>query len=211
MDALTKKKADRFRFLNRLYERTGGDRMNFDTRSEIAEDLGMSSQEALSAANYLEGERLIQVVSLDGALRLTHAGIVEVERALSEPEKPTHYFPAVVNITNVHTMVGSQIQQGTHGSTQSQTVSQNDLQPVRELVAALRQQLASLQLDPEARSEAESELETVEAQLKSSKPKAGILRESLKTLRSIVEGVAATAAANAVLPLFGPIAAWLNS
>jgi hypothetical protein len=141
---------------------------------------------------------------------MTHAGVVEVENALTQPERPTHYFPPVINILHVQSMVGSQIQQGTHSSAQSQLVTQNDLDALKALVAALRQNLGSLPLDASARSEADAELHTVEAQLKSSKPKASILRESLTTLRNLVEGVASNALAAGLLPLFAPVAAALG-
>lgn len=209
MDALTKKKKDRFRFLNRLYERTEGDSMALEDMWEIGTELGMSSLETERAVEYLVGEGLATHRGIGGVIEITHAGVVEVEGALSQPEKPTHYFPPVVNILHVQSMVGSQIQQGNHGSTQSQAVTQNELDAVRELTAALRQKLASLPLTKETKQEAEAELQTVEAQLRSSKPKIAILQESLRTLRHLIEGVASNALAAGILPLFEPLAAML--
>ena len=212
MDALTKKKTDRFRFLHRLYERTNGDSHALEDMFEVGADVGLSRDETDLVMQYLDGEGLATHRAIGGAVAMTHSGVREVERALSKPETPTHYFPPVVNILHVQSMVGSQIQQGTHGSTQSQTqsISQNDLAAIQALLTQLQQNLGQLSLTPEALAEAQSELQTVEAQLRSSKPKPAILRESLRTLRNLVEGVASNALAAGVLPLFAPVAAALG-
>jgi hypothetical protein len=212
MDSLTKKKTDRFRFLHRLYERTNGDHYALEDMFEVGADVGLSRDDAHLVMQYLVGEGLATHRAIGGAVAMTHAGVVEVERALSTPETPTHYFPPVVNILHVQSMVGSQIQQGTHDSTQSQsqTISQNDLASIQTLLTSLQGNLANLGLSPEAHAEATAEVQTVEAQLRSTKPKAGILRESLRTLRNLVEGVASNALAAGILPLFAPVAALLG-
>jgi hypothetical protein len=212
MDALTKKKADRFRFLHRLYERTNGDCHSLEDMFEVGLDVGLSRDETHLVMQYLDGEGLATHRAIGGAVAMTHAGVLEVERALSKPEAPTHYFPPVVNILHVQSMVGSQIQQGTNGSIQSQTqsISQNDLAGIQALLTSVQQNLSNLGLSPDAMAEAQSEIQTVEAQLRSSKPKPGILRESLQTLRNLVEGVASNALAASILPLFPPVAAALG-
>jgi hypothetical protein len=208
-DALTKKKADRFRFLNRLYEVTDGDIHNIVDLSDVGADIGLSSDQSVAVMNYLQGEHLAKHQTIGGGVSITHYGVKEVEQALSHPDAPTQYFPPVVNIINVRNMVGSQIQQGTHDSTQHQntSISQNDAAALQALVRSFREALDGLPFDTDTRSEAEAELLTVEAQLKSSKPKPAIVRESLKTLRNLLEGVASNALAAGLLPLFAPLAA----
>lgn len=212
MDALTKKKTDRFRFLNRLYERTYGDYHALEDMWEVGADVGLTSNETERVMEYLNGEGLATHRAIGGAVAITHAGLREVERALSAPDAPTYYFPAVVNVLQVQSMVGSQIQQGSHGSTQtqSQTIAQNELVAIQALVTALQAELGALGLGAEAKAEAEAELQTLEAQLQSSKPKSSIIRESLKTLRNLVEGVASNAVAAGILPRFAPLAALLG-
>ena len=212
MDALTKKKTDRFCFLNRLYEKTNGNYYALEDMWAVGTDVGLTRDETQRVMEYLNGEGLATHRANGGAVAITHAGLVEVERALSAPQAPTHYFPAVVNVLQVQSMVGSQIQQGTHGSTQSQSqsISQNDLAAVQSLLVALHGNIGAFGLAAEARAEAEAEIQTLEAQLRSSKPKPAILRESLKTLRNIIEGVAASAVATQVLLLFAPLAAALG-
>lgn len=212
MDMITKKRTDRFRFLHRLYERTNGDYHVLEDMFEVGEDVGLSRDETGRVMQYLDGEGLATHRAIGGVVAITHSGAIEVEQALSKPETPTHYFPPVVNILHVQSMVGSQIQQGTHGSTQSQTqsISQSDLTAIQDLLVKLQQSLGTLGLTSDALAEAQSEIQTIEAQIRSSKPKPVILRESLRTLRNLVEGVASNALAAGILPLFAPIAAVLG-
>lgn len=209
MDTLTKKKTDRFRFLHRLYERTDGDYYALEDMWEVGADVGLTRDETDRAMEYLNGEGLATHRALGGAVAITHAGLREVERALSTPEAPTHYFPAVINVLQVQSMVGSQIQQGSNGSTQtqSQSITQNELAAIQALVTALQSELGTLGFGAEAKAEADAEIQTLKAQLQSSKPKSNIVRESLKTLRNLVEGVASNAVAADILPLFAPLTA----
>lgn len=211
MDVLTKKKTDRFRYLNRLYEVTNGNGKELVSMWEIGKAIALARDETENVVNYLVGEHLMEHRTIGGGISITHQGIVEVERALSAPDAPTHYFPPVINIVNVQSMVGSQIQQGTHGSSQSQTVSQNDIDAIRALVTQFKEQLSELPLNAGDKTEAQAELQTIEAQLGSTKPKLSILKESLKTLRSLIEGVASNALASELLPLFAPLIALLGS
>lgn len=212
MDALTKKKSDRFRFLNRLYEITDGDYHALQDMWTVGDGISMSRSETESVMNYLHGEGLATHRTIGGGIGITHAGVIEVERALSMPDTPTQYFPPVINILNVQSMVGSQIQQGTNTSTQtqSQSIAQNDLNTIEALLTSLKQNLIEIGLKDEASTDAEAEIQTIEAQLRSSKPKSAILRESFKTLRNLIEGVASNAVASAVIPLFAPVAAILG-
>lgn len=212
MDSLTKKKTDRFRFLHRLYERTNGNYYALEDMWEVGADVGLTRDETELVMQYLDGEGLATHRAIGGAVAMTHSGVVEVERALSKPDTPTHYFPPVINILHVQSMVGSQIQQGTSNSTQtqSQSITQNDLAAVQTLLTSLQQNLHSLGFTPETLAEAQAEIQTLEAQLRSTKPKSAILRESLRTLRNLVEGVASNALASGILPLFAPIAAALG-
>ena len=81
---------------------------------------------------------------------------------------------------------------------------------IQALVTALQTGLGALGLGAVANAEAEAELQTLKAQLQSSKPKSSIIRESRKTLRTLVEGVASNAVAAGILPLYAPLAALLG-
>lgn len=206
MDALFKKKTDRFRYLNHLYGKTGGQRLKFLDMFDVGGDIGITRDETQAVVDYLVGEHLAEHRGIGGIIGITHSGIVEVERALTEPESPTTYFPPVINVLNIQSVVGSQIQQGTHGSTQTQAITMNDAEAIKALLNALKERLPELPLTQAEKLEAEAEIQTVEAQLRSSKPKISIVGESLKTIRNLLEGIASNGLAAALLPMFGPLA-----
>ncbi|MFN0075339.1 MAG: hypothetical protein ACKVY0_02580 [Prosthecobacter sp.] len=191
MNPLEELKLKRFQYLKALYEATGGSSSAYiQTPYVLGETLGFSGDETMRIDEYLRGEGLVKRLGLAGETTITHQGVVEVEAALSQPQKPTEHFPPVVNILNVQQMYGSQIQQGTSHSTQSLTLQAADLKAIQEFITQLKPQLSNLGLSGDALQEATSDISTVEAQLASTKPKPGILKESLTSLRTILEGVA---------------------
>jgi hypothetical protein len=102
-------------------------------------------------------------------------------------------------------MVNSQIQQGSHGSHQVLTVSETTLSLVREFVHEFEAKINLLGLPATEHHEARSDIASVEAQLSSPKPKAGIIAEGLRSMRTILEGAAANAVASDLLPKLLPL------
>ena len=209
MDRLTEKKANRFRFLNALYEATDGATNAIVEMWDLGESIELDREATSGVVDYLSGEHLLEHRALGGGIGITHYGVVEVEHALSEPEKPTQYFPPVVNITHVHSMVNSQIQQGTHGSQQTLAVSQSDLTAIRIFLDEFSSSIDHLKLTPEAAAEARAEVASVGAQLSSPKSKVSIVGEGLRSIRSILEGAAASSLASTLLPKLLPLLASL--
>src|SRR6267154_1098308 len=165
MNRLEEKRANRFRFLNAVYELTDGQRQSMVSMWEIGDGLNLSRDEVANTVQYLVGESLVEHIAMGGEIGITHYGIVQVEEALSEPERPTHYFPPVVNIMHVHSMVNSQVQQGSHGSSQSQQINQNDLSAIRDLIAGLADAVGTSGLTTAAQAELEAEIATLQAQI----------------------------------------------
>jgi hypothetical protein len=64
-----------------------------------------------------------------------------------------------------------------------------------EVPSDVRGVLGGLVLDTDREAEIDADLRSVEAQLDSPKPKKGIVRESLSSARTVLEGVAAKEAA----------------
>lgn len=73
----------RFQFLNRLHELTEGDELEFVNMFQIGEELGFDKDLTGKIAQYLEGEGLIVFRALGGYIGISHLGVREVERALS--------------------------------------------------------------------------------------------------------------------------------
>jgi hypothetical protein len=104
-----------------------------------------------------------------------------------------------VNVTIGNAALGNQIQVGTSGSRQEQTVRLSENPRVSAYLLAYRQLVDELY--PDEREAALSSLATAEAELESLHPDESRLREALVSLRSIAEGVAGNAAFMALLEL----------
>jgi hypothetical protein len=185
MDPITKKKTDRFRYLNALYDAVGGRQFTACQWVELGKEAGLTPQESTDVALYLNDEGLIdysgQLVSL------THAGIKEIEYARTHPDEATEYFPPVVNIIHVGSMTNSQIQQGTVASSQSGTFSCADLASLKDALSSIVERIDRLQLSPERQKEMVSDIATLRAQLEAPAPKAGIVKELVRSVRAILE------------------------
>lgn len=194
---LDEMRSQRFAFLKALYDESEGSTRALVPMDAISQQLGFDRQHSTKLADYLADEALLRYAAAGPMLEITHWGVKEVEEALSAPEEPTEHFPPIVvaeNYLQVGTMSHSQVQQGTsRSSTQVQRTL--DLDVLRELVAELRAITSELDLEAEQNDEYEADLETVAAQLASPRPKVGILRESLSSVRAILEGAASAGVA----------------
>lgn len=191
-----RKKELRYLFLHRLYELTDGSELKRIAKNDVEKGLGASPQEAHDVWQYLKGEYLANPVNM--AVSITHGGVVEIERALSEPDKPTQYFPPV-NIITVHQMHGSVIQQGTVNSTQSVKLEDSDKTEIKEFIEKLKLSLEKLNLTKEVGSEASADISTIEAQIGSERPKSSIIKESLLSIQRILEGAGGAIVAHQLL------------
>lgn len=194
----------RFQYLHKLYKVVEGSEQAYMNFLELGRELGYSDAETDKIDDYLVGEGLITHVSIGGSISITHRGIVEVEEALSNPDDSTTYFPAI-NYVHVEQMIGSQIQQGSNQSSQVLTYSSNDLETIVNFLESFKKQVNEFNLDEETQAEAISDIETIETQVKSPRPKHVIIKECLVSLRNILEGLVGNAAASLlmmqVLPL----------
>lgn len=184
-------RAQRFAFLKALHDASEGSTHALVPMDLIGEQLGFDRQHSMKLADYLADEHLLTFAAFGPMLEITHWGVKEVEEALSAPGEPTEHFPPIVvaqNYLQVGTMSYSQIQQGTTSSTQVQRTL--DVDALRELVAELRAIMPELDLEAEQHEEYVADIETVAAQLASPRPKVGVLRESLSSVRAILEGAA---------------------
>ena len=183
----------RLRFMNRLYDATGGSQLASVDQYELGDELGLSREETDRVIEYRQGEQLLAHAGL-GGVGITHLGVLEVERALSNPKQETEHFPPAINVIHVGQMHGSQIQQGTIQSKQrGQFLSEPDQEPLQELLDMLRAVLPEADLAEEDHRQAEAELATVEAQLGAPRPKRSSIRASLETLRDLLEPMASVA------------------
>ncbi|MCK4348668.1 MAG: hypothetical protein KAW47_08635 [Thermoplasmatales archaeon] len=174
----------------------------------MGNELGFDRAETDRISQYLVGEYLMEYAAQGGIIAITHQGVIEVEDALSNPEEPTQYFPPV-NIINIHHMQNSQIQQGTVESTQSQHIELKTKNDIFEFVELVKSKLPDLSLNAEDMAEIEADINTVQSQISSSRPKKSILRECLSSMQRLLEGIAGSVVAQQLIPLIPPLIASL--
>ncbi len=207
----------RWRFLLELY------RMNKQAhagtiQSVSAEEVGtriglLETRDLEQAYAYLADAGLVELVGFGPLLRITRTGIDEVEEAYARPDQRTDHLPPLNIIHNViyGGVHGSTVQQGTTQSTQTVDNSQSvDWARLREILREVR--TAAEDLPAEQRDEVLADVIALDAQSRSPRPKAAIVRECLTSLRSILGNLAGNTAGNiAAAPLIDWIRAheWL--
>lgn len=200
---LEEKRAARFRFLETLYEMVDGSQAVSVDFYEVGKKAGLDPGTTINVFQYLSKEGLIKGHTLQEIV-LTHRGVKEYEAALSSPAEPTEYFPPVNVVNNIMNVTGgitgSQIQQSTKNSTQViNNIDSTESEDIKEFIQLVKEKLPELELDQQSKKDVEAEIHTIEAQLKSSKPKKTIINTCLQALRDILVGVASSAASRLLL------------
>lgn len=198
MASLDQKKKNRYLFLHKLYEESNGNTGAMFSMWEVGKELGFDSDETRLIVDYLIGEDLIEARAMGGGIVLTHFGVKEVEQALENPDRPTeHFLP--INVINIGTMHNSTLQQATTNSTINFHFNRAKISQLEDLITSLKSIQDRLDLSVELHKELISEINTLESQSKSPKPKNIIIQESLKTVRSLLENVAGNALTPAII------------
>lgn len=191
---IKEKQARRFNFLQRVYEIVDGVQHRPVDGREVGRELDYDSEETNNIFYYLLEKGLIKGYGAGLSLTITLFGIEEVESAATNPESPTIYFPEhVINNINIGTMTNSTIQQGSHGSNQAVNFNKELVPDLQQILEELNQSLDKLVLSVDVQGELIAEMNTLKAQSTSPKPKINIVKESLASVRSILEGVATEA------------------
>lgn len=119
-------KKKRLKYLDKVYTVTGANPFNYAAGTEISTDLGYGKSESQSVVDYLQKERLVDVIPFTGSVSITHEGIMELEQGYNHPQEATTHFPPI-NVVNVANMSNSQIQQGVSSSSQTQSTSEREI------------------------------------------------------------------------------------
>lgn len=198
---LKKIKQDRFSFLNKVYEECGG-RQNYMINGwDIGKALYFDKEYSTDIYYYLKSEGLVEPMGAGINLGITHYGVMEVERALSEPDKPTtHFLPFnQYNSINIEVMHGGIIQQATLDSTINYTTSNEVVNSISQFTNDLKEIIEKSSFEKEKKEEIETDIQTIELQINSKKPKSNILKETLKSIKTIVEGTISGVASGAIM------------
>jgi hypothetical protein len=156
---LDEKKAIRFKFLYYCYNLTSGNENIILKKYDVGESLSLDMATTSNVFRYLSGEGLLKQRTLDGGFSITHFGIKEVERVLSDPQKPTTYFPAV-NIISIDKMINSSIQQSSTNSRQILKINNQNRKNAIEILKKLEEILDELSLKKTQLQEIKSDINT---------------------------------------------------
>ncbi|MEK4879478.1 MULTISPECIES: AbiTii domain-containing protein [Paenibacillus] len=148
----------------------------------------------------------VRNIILEWTLDLEGAGVMGEGMTFNSEEKDRAAKAGDTIINNIGSMTNSQLQQKAIESTQSQVIQseviQLELGTVIEDVKKLLEEIK----DQAIKDELASDIEVLESQAKSPKPKQGIIKEALKSIRNIAEGVTGSLLASV---LQGKITAFL--
>jgi len=160
----------------------------------------------LEPALFISRQALVRILDsvrnqiLEWALDLEKRDILGSGLTFSGEEKMA--AQATNYITNIGTMVNSQLQQNSSGT---QTLTNDVSGKIGSFVDEATKSLPELGLPQPDREELEAELETLRSQLKSPKPKLDIFRSCLSSAKTILEGAAGNVAASALLAQLAPL------
>jgi hypothetical protein len=162
----------------------------------------------INASEFWKILEAVRKIVLEWTLKLEADGIIGQGMSFSKEEKEKAQS-ITYNIKNyIHGVDHSQIQVESVSSTQNITFNQFDVSKVNEVIQALKNSIGELGLEDDAEAELVAEIRTLESQAVSPKPKTSIIRESLLSVRSILEGAAGSLVASGLLNqignLFGP-------
>jgi hypothetical protein len=199
MDSLEELKRKRFLFMKRLYELSGASPLEFVLLDDILKGLDIGREEAINMSMYLSEKGLMKFACSGPYFNITSHGIDQVEAALAKPELDNQYFGPIFNILNVGSVQNSQIQQGSVSSTQSAHFDDSKLAELMKLLPEFRAKAPDLQLSDGQLRDFNAHLDTIEAQLKLSRPRPSILKESLTELKYVLESAAGSLVAAGLL------------
>lgn len=140
----------------------------------------------------------VRKIVLDWSIQLEEDGILGEGILFSEKEKQEASKQSYTVNNFYGSTSGVQIQQHTQHSTQTQ-INQMDLEKVESFLLKLQENLNELKLDNTTRETIEVELSVISKQLQSNKPETSIIRESMSTIRNIIEGVSGSLIASGLL------------
>ncbi|KQW00167.1 hypothetical protein [Rhizobacter sp. Root1221] len=135
---------------------------------------------------------------LDWALKLEEAGVVGQDMTFSQDEKSNAHRAEVTYVIENQNIFNqgdhSQIQLGTVDSTQSLSHSgSGDLSALLAATRELQAKVDQLKLSPTQAAEVAADLATIAAQATAPKPRLAFIRESARSVRTILEGAVGAA------------------
>lgn len=197
---INQKDRNRFSFLQHLYEEVKGDTEARVNTSDISKKLGFNREETRLIVKYLADESLIKTTTTQYSIWLDHKGRKEIEEALRNPDKATKYFSpySSINIIHINNMENSVLQQGTINSEVNSYFDNNQINNLDNIINEINSVKETLDISINLHKELMAEIQTLQSQKQSPRPKNIIIKESLKSIRTILEGAAGNTVATII-------------
>ena len=140
----------------------------------------------------------VRKIVLDWSIQLEEDGITGEGLSFSNKEKQEaskHNY----TVTNFYgNTSGIQIQQHTSQSSQTM-INEVDLGKVSDFIKTLKDNLTQIGLEAQPQKVVQSEITNISTQLESTQAKSSVIQQSLKTIRSVLEGVTGSLIASGIL------------
>jgi hypothetical protein len=150
-------------FLRELHDKLGGDTGGSVSMFDVGDALGMDRSASSRVAENLMGSELVEVRTLSGAIGITPAALEMIGNDSSGPGETAGLGPGPV-ITDTGRL---------------------SLEPA---VTELKHRLGGMRLEFDRLSELVADLNTLDAQLASPRPKTAILRACLESITDVLTG-----------------------
>jgi hypothetical protein len=153
-------------FLIQLFKQTKGDSTAQVSMYDIGDQLGLDRKKASTVAQELIGAMLVDIRTLSGGIGISMDGSQMAQKLVGPAAFSGNGF---VKLDDTPLLNAS----GRHS--------------VEQIVSELKNQAGSLGLDFDTLNELMADLKTIDAQMESSRPKTGIVRECLFSVLAILE------------------------
>jgi len=146
-----------------------------------------------------QAQRVIDTVRniiLEWALKLEEDGIMGENLSFSKEEKQEaskHDYTIVIG-----NATGVQIQQNTQNSNQTM-INEINLEEVSTFISTIKHNLNQIGLQGASQKVVETEVAVISTQLESEKPNPSIIKQSLQTVKTVLEGVTGSLIASGLL------------
>ena len=154
----------------------------------------------VSASKFRNILDAVRKIVLEWSLKLERDGIIGEGMSFSREEKQKAQS-ITYNIKNYiqGNIEHSQVQVDTADSIQKGSFKEIDVSQLKDFINTLKLSLDKLGIEGDNKAELISEIRTLESQTDSPKPKTSIIRESLASVRRILEGAAGNLMASGLL------------
>lgn len=197
-------------FLQKLYETTEGNMNCFVNMWEMGEDLDFDRKETELVTEFLKAKGLIKYMTIGGGISITIDGIDKVETYTNDCDSQKGNIPHNNSVTNnfYGSIQNNQLQQNSNNSTQIQnnleSLNENQIKQLDDLLKTIKDNIKHINgLSSEHVALINKKVQNIQQCKKSNRLLKKGLKESLSTIRNVLEGVTGSIIASGVIHELG--------